>query len=72
MIRQSQNTGFHMIKSFRWLFSICFTAVLAGPAQADDLLRVYQQAVNSDPVFAEAQSTWKSAKLNLPIARANY
>lgn len=41
---------------------------LTGPVQADDLLQVYQQALYNDPAFKQAQSTWWSAKQNLPIA----
>ena len=41
---------------------------LLSAAQADDLLQVYRQAVESDPVFAQAQSNWHAQKMNLPIA----
>lgn len=43
-----------------------------SPAFADDLMQIYGQAVQSDPIFAQAQSTWQSQKMNLPIAEAGY
>lgn len=39
---------------------------------ADDLMQIYQQALRSDPIFAQAKSTWESEKMDLPIARAGY
>lgn len=39
---------------------------------ATDLIQVYQRALKTDQIFAQAQSTWQSQKMNLPIARANY
>lgn len=41
-------------------------------APADDLLKVYDQAVHNDPTFKQAQSSWWSAKQNLPISVAAY
>ncbi|MCX7120671.1 MAG: TolC family outer membrane protein [Gammaproteobacteria bacterium] len=54
------------------LFGI-FTAGLAfSAANADNLMQVYSQAMKSDPVFAQAESTWHSQKMNIPIAEAGY
>lgn len=39
---------------------------------ADDLVQIYNQAVKSDPVFAQAKSTWESQKLQFPIAQSQY
>ena len=50
------------------LLGVCFL----GAAQADDLLTVYKQAVQNDPTFAQAESTWWSAKQDLPISVAAY
>lgn len=63
-----------MQKSRRFLATMMITtAVLASlSARADDLLQVYSQALDADPIFAQAQSTWKSQKMNLPIAEAGY
>ncbi|OGT40567.1 MAG: hypothetical protein A3F12_07520 [Gammaproteobacteria bacterium RIFCSPHIGHO2_12_FULL_38_14] len=53
--------------------SICSITLLISPcAPADDLLQVYHQALANDPTFAQAESTWQSAKMNLPIAEAAY
>ncbi len=41
-------------------------------AFADNLMQVYDQAAQSDPIFAQAESTWHSQKMNLPIAEAGY
>lgn len=40
--------------------------------QADDLMQVYNQALHNDPTFKQAQSTWWSAKQDLPIAVSAY
>lgn len=58
-----------------WLFvhaMIGAILLLSTTVYADDLLQVYDQALAADPVFAQAHSTWKSQKMNLPIARAAY
>lgn len=52
--------------------SLSLICVVLSNAQADDLLRVYDQALHNDPTFKQAQSTWWSAKQNLPIARSAY
>lgn len=38
----------------------------------ENLLQVYQQALENDPKFKQARATWQSQKMNLPIARAAY
>lgn len=53
------------------LFAVLI-AIVVLPAQADDLMQVYYQALHSDPTFKEAQATWLSSKEALPIARAGY
>lgn len=47
-------------------------SVSSVSASADNLMQVYTQAVQSDPVFAQAESTWHSQQMSLPIARAGY
>lgn len=63
-----------MQKSQRFLAKavIMATTLASLSAYADDLIQVYQQALDADPIFAQAQSTWKSQKMNLPIAEAGY
>lgn len=50
----------------------CAVGVVLSPAYAANLLQVYQQAIKSDPIYAQAISTWHSQKMNFPIARAGY
>lgn len=38
----------------------------------ENLLQVYQQALENDPKFKLARANWQSKKMNLPIARAGY
>ena len=45
---------------------------VCSAAYADSLIQVYSQAATSDPIFAQARSTWQSQKMNLPIAEAGY
>ncbi|HYF97909.1 MAG TPA: TolC family protein, partial [Coxiellaceae bacterium] len=40
-------------------------------AHADNLVEVYEQALQNDPTFKEAQATWMAAKENIPISAAN-
>ncbi|MDP1574168.1 MAG: TolC family outer membrane protein [Coxiellaceae bacterium] len=54
------------------LGTLLLGSFLLSAAQADDLMQVYGQAVESDPIFAQAQSTWHSQKMNIPIAEAGY
>lgn len=50
----------------------CLVLSVVNTTQAVDLIEVYHQAVQSDPTFKQAQSTWWSAKQNFPIAVAAY
>lgn len=53
--------------------SILVASALVTPAlYAADLMQVYNQALVSDPIYAQAQSTWQSQKMNVSIARAGY
>ncbi|OGT43486.1 MAG: hypothetical protein A3F13_00075 [Gammaproteobacteria bacterium RIFCSPHIGHO2_12_FULL_40_19] len=45
---------------------------ILSAANADDLMQIYKQALHSDPIFAQAESTWRSQKMTLPIAEAGY
>lgn len=54
------------------LAPLLLCSIVIAVAQADNLVQVYQQAYKSDPTFAQAQSTWHSQQMNLPIARAGY
>lgn len=58
----------------RCLHTVAFlvAGVISISANADDLMQVYNQALQSDPIFAQAESTWRSQKMTLPIARAGY
>lgn len=47
-------------------------SVWLSTAHAANLMQVYGEAVQNDPVFAQAESTWHSQKMNLPIAEAGY
>ncbi|WP_308388690.1 TolC family outer membrane protein [Acidithiobacillus sp. AMEEHan] len=50
-----------------------FALLLASPAIfAEDLLSVYQQAVQSDPRLAEARANLQAAEQNKPLARSAY
>ncbi len=48
------------------LFAICF----AGQSHATDLMDIYQQALENDPFFKEAYSTYMSTSESIPIARS--
>ena len=52
--------------------SIVVLCTVTLSANADDLMQVYSQAVQSDPTFAQAKANWQSQKMNLPIAEAGY
>src|SRR3989338_7856811 len=58
----------------RYLHTVTFLAIgaVSWSAHAEDLMQIYKQALQSDPVFAQAESTWRSQKMNLPIAEAGY
>jgi outer membrane protein TolC len=46
--------------------------LVAPCAFSHGLMQVYRQALQSDPIFAQAESTWHAQKMNLPIAEAGY
>jgi len=58
----------------RIVTGICFftVGITFSSANADDLIKVYREALRNDPIFAQAKSTWESQKMNLPIAEAGY
>lgn len=61
------------LTSSRFVRRLGFLLLLTlSSAQADNLVQVYHQAVMNDPVFAQAESTWQSQKMNYPIAQAAY
>lgn len=60
------------MKQYWRIIGFVVTTGLCLNTYATDLMQVYQQALHSDPVFAQAQSTWESKKMNLPIAEAGY
>ncbi|OGT43287.1 MAG: hypothetical protein A3F13_07645 [Gammaproteobacteria bacterium RIFCSPHIGHO2_12_FULL_40_19] len=62
MIKKSR-----LILLFSFLSSACSCAI-----HADDLIQVYNQALASDPVYAQAESNWHSIEMTLPIAQATY
>lgn len=43
-----------------------------APSSAENLLQVYQQALDNDPTYAQARADWHSAEMSLPIARSQY
>ena len=66
-----QQIGTHMkVRCFACLTGLCLASVTL-PVQATDLMKVYYQALHSDPTFKRAEADWQSAKENLPIARSN-
>lgn len=60
------------MKRYLQVVSFVATGFSLVSAYADNLMQVYNQAAQSDPIFAQAESTWRSQKLNLPIAEAGY
>ncbi|MBV52925.1 MAG: hypothetical protein CL816_02525 [Coxiellaceae bacterium] len=60
---------FNVIRSLTITFSIC---LLISSTYAEDLMQVYQDALQNDQTYQQAISTWQSAKENLHIARALY
>jgi outer membrane protein len=54
------------LKAFAWL-ALGFGS---GCAVADDLLTVYREGLQSDPVFAAARSSYEASKEKLPQGRA--
>ncbi|WP_419419079.1 TolC family outer membrane protein [Legionella sp. D16C41] len=55
-----------MKKMLFLLFAICF----AGQLHATDLMDIYQQALENDPTFKEAYSTYMATSESIPIARS--
>lgn len=53
----------------RSLFALIF---VVSSVRADDLMQVYNQALKNDPIFAQAESTWNSQKMAIPIAESGY
>lgn len=60
------------MKRYLRLSSVLIAGFMLSSAHADNLMQVYQQAIKSDPIFAQAESTWHSQKMNLPIAESGY
>ena len=56
--------------NIRALVAICATLAVAGPVQADSLLEVYQQALQSDPGIREAEARKMAAFEAEPQARS--
>jgi outer membrane protein len=54
------------LKAFAWLA----LGLASGAAVADDLLTVYREGLQSDPVFAAARSSYEATKEKLPQGRA--
>ena len=57
------------------LLAVTIAATLAGAAQAAqaaDLWDIYQQALQNDPTFLQADANYQAAVENKPIARAGY
>jgi len=55
--------------NIRALVAVCATLAVAGPVQADSLLEVYQQALQSDPRIHEAEARKMAAFEAEPQAR---
>jgi outer membrane protein len=49
---------------------IALSAVLAAPAQSENLLEIYRTAQESDPALAAARANWSATQEKLPEARA--
>ncbi len=60
------------MKRYLQILGFLATGFAFSSANAVDLMQVYRQALRSDPIFAQAQSTWQSQKMRLPIAEAGY
>ncbi|HTS52622.1 MAG TPA: TolC family outer membrane protein [Burkholderiales bacterium] len=54
------------LKALAWLVF----GVASGHAAADDLMAVYREGLQSDPVFAAARSSYEASKEKLPQGRA--
>lgn len=64
--------GFVMNRYLFLVSGVFATMFAVSPVYADNLMQVYSQALKSDPIYAQAVSTWHSEKMNFPIARAGY
>ena len=58
--------------NIRALVTVCATLAVAGPVQADSLLEIYQQALQSDPRIHEAEARKMAAFEAEPQARGLY
>src|SRR5512138_248280 len=45
-------------------------SLAALPAQGEDLMQIYREAVQSDPALASAQANWQATQEAMPQARA--
>ena len=54
------------LKALAWLV----LGLASGQAAADDLITVYREGLQSDPVFAAARSSYEASKEKLPQGRA--
>lgn len=52
-----------------WTVTLLVTGVLSAPAQATDLMEIYQQALQSDPTIREAEANRLASEELLPQAR---
>ncbi len=50
--------------------ALALAMLVAAPARADDLLRIYHDAQQNDPALASARATWQATQEKLPQARA--
>lgn len=57
------------IRLLPWL-TTSISLALCAPASAENLVKVYQQALLNDPTFKQAKADWLSSAQNLPIAEA--
>ena len=58
--------------NIRALVTVCAALAVAGPVQADSLLEIYQQALQSDPRIHEAEARKMAAFEAEPQARGLY
>ncbi len=57
--------------NFRYLIAILCTMTVPGPAAAESLLEIYQQALQSDPLLHEAEARRMAALEQVPQARGS-
>lgn len=53
-----------------WVVAVSMLMVTS--AFGEDLLQVYNQALQNDPIFKQEDANWQAQKMNVPIARAGY